>query len=373
MAAGRVGRVPPLRSTAMAADRVRPANSGRPVRRGTAGAGIAALGAADRRFAAPGVADRGIAALAVADRGIAALGVADRGIAARGTAAAGAAVLMGTGPAGTGPAGTAAAGHSGPGSAVRRRATARPAGQSLAAVAPPAIRRVVRGQGVVRPASLADPLLPGRVQAVPASFAGLVEPSRVADLRPATAAVDGSDLLSGTGEGRSVAPGTPAQGPTAPIRAAPTPTAPDRTSPGSTAPDRAGRDPTSPPSNRTSDAPANARDLMRASAPRAESPVGAVGPGSRSAGSGRPLRRPDGAAAIPRNLQVARLTARLLLIAVGETSGQNLGTPGLVKYQKAELNQMTVKSTASSPPSTGSTHPGSPRNRRDSILAANAP
>ena len=48
-------------------------------------------------------------------------------------------------------------------------------------------------------------------------------------------------------------------------------------------------------------------------------------------------------------------------------------TPGRVKNQKAEVNQIIVNSAASRPPSTGSAHPGIPRSRSDSIFAAKTP
>jgi hypothetical protein len=53
--------------------------------------------------------------------------------------------------------------------------------------------------------------------------------------------------------------------------------------------------------------------------------------------------------------------------------GHHSAAPGWVKYQKAEENHTTVSRAVSSPPSTGSDQPGSPRSRSDSIFAANAP
>ena len=126
--------------------------------------------------------------------------------------------------------------------------------------------------------------------------------------------------------------------------------------------------PSSPRSDLTNDALLAAGDPRWTVAPALRTHA----PCSGSAGSSR-HRRPDRTAR-RKNPRGALQNSRLLPVATEMVrAGQNLGTPGWVKYHNAELNQMTVRSTASSPPSTGSAHPGRPRSRRDSILAANAP
>ena len=128
----------------------------------------------------------------------------------------------------------------------------------------------------------------------------------------------------------------------------------------------------SQPGTRWVDAPVLAAPKMwpRRSAVRTRMP--------RPATSRRRVRRSAGCApavgrprpVTDRNRRAGRLGSRLLQFV--EEAHHN-GTPGWVKYQKAELNHTTVNTAASSPPSRGSAHPGRPLSRSDSIFAANTP
>jgi len=83
---------------------------------------------------------------------------------------------------------------------------------------------------------------------------------------------------------------------------------------------------------------------------------------------GQPLRpvRPPGRAVRPPGRAV-RPPGRAV------RPGHHSGTPDCVKYQKAELNQITVSRAASNPPNTGRVQPGRRGRRSESILAAKTP
>ncbi len=306
--AGRVCRRPVPARLARAADLVGPANSARPVLRGTAEAGTAPV-----RTAAPGTAGAG--KMEVAAAGERQVDTAQLAVRGPGLVARSAICRLARNPAVTVPPATPA------GPAARDRAAVLPAGPD-------------------------NPVAPGRpASARPAAWVGIAGWGRSSGR-----AVDrfgGADRHS-----RHPASWANPVGHVAPwVIQVPA-------HPGSTA------GPASQSSDPTSAIPA---------AGQGRHPAAWVAPAWGSVESGRPRCLADAAAANRGNPRAARLNSQLLPTSTDNDAGQNLGCPDCVKYQNAELNQTTVKITASSPPSTGSTQPGRPRNRKDSILAAKAP